>query len=564
MLDLSKFEKIKEDKHTATMRHKDGHEMTILIAKLPKIHREQLKRLKMADGGMAHYDKGASPVSEEDVPQPAPTVQDLQAAQNSAQKIAVPEQMFNGESSAPTYPQIDAQVPKYQGNPLQQQAQSVLGGQDKEMLGAQQTAQAASNLSQGTAKSNEELAQEDAQRKIAIAKNEAVVANATKNLNNYMAANPGKVDAQHFQRSMSDQRKVSTGLGLILGGIAGGINGTGVNRVLNYLQDQQNKDIEAQKASFQQGLEGQKTVFGGYMQQFHNVGAAIEASRIADNDRNIHEINQLAAQQGTLKAAGAANLATGEFVRKNAEATQKAAGYLTTNPPTSPNAQKPQGASAAWSGANKNQSVNTSDHILNDQAESKYKSLMFDPAIDQEQKHEIRDKYLKAVQTDKAIDEINKLFPEIASKTTLGGYLAKKVDPNAIGALAATGAEAAGALGAIPTAGASLVGAIPGAIAAGGAGHVIGSGLKQGLTAMGGQQQTQYETAKASLIGYIGSALEGVQITPTEIGELADKFTPIYSDSKATIADKLSKLKEKIRTLAKTGGLKSYGMTNED
>jgi len=68
LLDLSKFEKIAEDKNTTRMRHKDGHEMVILHAKLPKIHREQLKRLKMAKGGMAHYADGSDeqPVSQDD------------------------------------------------------------------------------------------------------------------------------------------------------------------------------------------------------------------------------------------------------------------------------------------------------------------------------------------------------------------------------------------------------------------------------------------------------------------------------------------------------------------
>jgi hypothetical protein len=68
MLDLAKFSKTKEDKNTVTMRHDDGHEMTILLTALPKIQREQLKRLKMAKGGMAHYDDGTpdAPVSSSD------------------------------------------------------------------------------------------------------------------------------------------------------------------------------------------------------------------------------------------------------------------------------------------------------------------------------------------------------------------------------------------------------------------------------------------------------------------------------------------------------------------
>lgn len=54
LLDLSQFEKIAQDKHIAKMRHRDGHEMTIIISKLKPIHKEQLKRLKMSDGGGVH------------------------------------------------------------------------------------------------------------------------------------------------------------------------------------------------------------------------------------------------------------------------------------------------------------------------------------------------------------------------------------------------------------------------------------------------------------------------------------------------------------------------------
>ena len=36
-LNLSSFKKVAEDKHTATMRHEDGHTLTIAKAPLPAI-----------------------------------------------------------------------------------------------------------------------------------------------------------------------------------------------------------------------------------------------------------------------------------------------------------------------------------------------------------------------------------------------------------------------------------------------------------------------------------------------------------------------------------------------
>ncbi len=58
-LDFKDWYKISEDKQSTTLKHSKGHVMTIAHAALPKIQQEQLKRIKMADGGKA-----------DDVPEP--------------------------------------------------------------------------------------------------------------------------------------------------------------------------------------------------------------------------------------------------------------------------------------------------------------------------------------------------------------------------------------------------------------------------------------------------------------------------------------------------------------
>ena len=50
-LDLSKFKKTAEDKHTTTLESPEGHAITVMHTKLPALAREQLKRLKMSEGG---------------------------------------------------------------------------------------------------------------------------------------------------------------------------------------------------------------------------------------------------------------------------------------------------------------------------------------------------------------------------------------------------------------------------------------------------------------------------------------------------------------------------------
>lgn len=50
-LDLSKFKKVRSDDKTSVLQHVDGHQLTIAHGKLAKGLRDQLDRIKMADGG---------------------------------------------------------------------------------------------------------------------------------------------------------------------------------------------------------------------------------------------------------------------------------------------------------------------------------------------------------------------------------------------------------------------------------------------------------------------------------------------------------------------------------
>lgn len=51
-LDFKKFTKVKEDKHSTTLRHPDGHEVRIAHAPLNPKMRSQLAEIKMSDGGL--------------------------------------------------------------------------------------------------------------------------------------------------------------------------------------------------------------------------------------------------------------------------------------------------------------------------------------------------------------------------------------------------------------------------------------------------------------------------------------------------------------------------------
>ena len=51
MMDFKGWKKTKEDSKSVTMAHPKGHEMIIVVSKLPAIQREAIKRLPLAEGG---------------------------------------------------------------------------------------------------------------------------------------------------------------------------------------------------------------------------------------------------------------------------------------------------------------------------------------------------------------------------------------------------------------------------------------------------------------------------------------------------------------------------------
>lgn len=173
-----------------------------------------------------------------------------------------------------------------------------------------------------------------------------------------------------------------------------------------------------------------------------------------------------------------------------------------------------------------------SGYILSPGAEKTYQSLMspYNDSVSPEQKALISKQYNDATQTEKALGEIDNLFPQLQAKATNMGSLADTVDE------ATHGVPGVGQLGKLP-AGA--------------------------LRNLGGQTEQQYQTARDSFRGYVSKALESTGMTPTERQEIADRFAPTQEMSPETQRDKLAKLKEKIVTLTNTGAMDAHNMTNK-
>lgn len=108
-----------------------------------------------------------------------------------------------------------------------------------------------------------------------------------------------KIDPNRFLSSMGTGKKIATGLGLILGGIGAGFAHT-QNQAMGYLNDQINRDIDAQKAE----LGKKQNLLSANLQDFGNLDQATTMTRIMMNDALSTNMKQLAARyQGKIESA---------------------------------------------------------------------------------------------------------------------------------------------------------------------------------------------------------------------------------------------------------------------
>lgn len=128
-IDFKQFKKVASDKHTTTLRHKDGHEFKIAHASLSPKLKKELEAIPMkgtkyfAEGG--EYEEGtttgekdrdeAVPETVGHTPPPPPPV-DIQALMNDPLTGKTPEEMFGGPAP---YTQIGGQAGVQVGPPVE-------------------------------------------------------------------------------------------------------------------------------------------------------------------------------------------------------------------------------------------------------------------------------------------------------------------------------------------------------------------------------------------------------------------------------------------------------------
>lgn len=275
MLDFKDFKKIKEDKKEVHMMHPKGHIIIIAVKSLPKIQQEALKRLPLAELAQEvkkdKKEKKAEEPSNKEVAHYAKGTPDAPVSQADAAPVA---------PVAPQAPEIPMAQSQQAPNPA---AQQFSGNSDIDQARAYDLYGKALN----TYNAN-----------VNATKNGLM--QATNGLNAYQAKNP--IDDDLYRKNMSTPDKISTGIGLFLGGFS--VPFGGQNFAQDFLNKQIQNNIDAQKQNF----ENKKSVWGAYHSLYNDNNVADNLTKVNELDKMQNRIKQAAVAPG-MPAQAAPNAA---------------------------------------------------------------------------------------------------------------------------------------------------------------------------------------------------------------------------------------------------------------
>lgn len=258
MIDFKGMKKVAETAHRATFAHPNGHKIHIAKAALSPSMQKQISALPIHN-----FDEGGEALPEvapqgQDSPPDAPG-QVLPAAPSSGPglpggPLAVAEEAYAGprqegleaapatrslaSSPAPEEaPQAPAD-PNADINAMPGGAQALQAGQMQTDAVAQEAARNA-KLQQDYATHQQAVEQD-------LHKSFADTTNTIQQVTHDIMTD--KINPNHYLESLGSGSKISTAIGLILGGI-GAAKAGGENPALQFLQSQIERDVEAQKAN---------------------------------------------------------------------------------------------------------------------------------------------------------------------------------------------------------------------------------------------------------------------------------------------------------------------------
>lgn len=299
MLDFKNFKKVQEDDKVATLKHPDGHEVKIAKGSLSPDLQKRLKKLPLHQaeptGPVADpeadssSDKGVNIFVGGSQPMPQAQAQDADIAKNAGAQNQMPmEQAPQPQQPAPSQGMSSGQpnTSAYQQLPEFALGEaSAKGAMNAAKQYGSQVAAATDQFQKDQAISNLQIHQDfEAKQK----EMDAVVKDIKDN----------HINPNHYLESKSTGSKITTALGLLLGGIGAGFS-HGPNMALTFLNSQIERDLESQKAN-QSGKENLLSALG---QQYKNIQVRDEMFRAIRAQTLAAELQGLAAKNNVSMAS---------------------------------------------------------------------------------------------------------------------------------------------------------------------------------------------------------------------------------------------------------------------
>ena len=269
-LDLSKFKKVNSDENKTVFKHEDGHFLHVSHKKLKPEHVKQLGKLgvqKFAQGGNVDEEEsvlnaeaqdalsGNTPMQADEPKMEMPQAPDMASSfKAAALKGYNPEGMMEvtgqnepQEEAAPQAQPGEIDLGAQQRQPaMQPDMQMGTPGLDQMKAGINNYAKAQGQLGEANAntideheRSMQQLQQQNAETDAKYDQEHAALVKDIQDT---------KIDANHYFHNLSTAGKISTAVGLLLGGL-GGIASGGRNLALEAINKNIDQDLEAQKAN---------------------------------------------------------------------------------------------------------------------------------------------------------------------------------------------------------------------------------------------------------------------------------------------------------------------------
>jgi hypothetical protein len=573
-MDFKNWKLTSHDGKKANLTHKDGHFMSIAVKGLPRIYQQQLARLssqKLADGGSVGLDPdkvkqfqsgfagtAPQPTPTPSTPETQPTPVMTSGRQNYDDGSVDPSDgqpaLINGQPATPggisdrlISPDQTLNVPAAVG-----QEQDAIAKQG-ELAGAQ---------ARGSIAPEQEYIrkQQDTQKRQYAAL--AELSQHAKDFDDYQKQNP--INPRAYTENMSSHQKGMTALGLMLGGMGGGLTGQ-PNQAADYLNKQIDRDIDSQKANFQQ----RNTIWGAYKDLYGDNTIANNMAKVASLDILNHKKDLVAAQLGTPTAAAAAQRLGAEIGMTRTGLLNDSSGRLglmrVGSGSTAAGGVAPSAPGMSGPQTNRSNDENSPipgelappvlDSILHPGAAQMMLGMKHNPMA-QQHLPKLEEQYAQAQQADKALAELTRVYGRMAGEAKEGGTMGRihRSSPHALAV--AGGALGAGA-GALATGG---VGAIPGGVIGSGLGEAAGQAAHS-LTST--DVNRRYDVDKSALFGILSSALKGLPVNSEQIGKAVDDQAPDPRDSAKTLKQKLKELEKLIKNNNDHSLLDLHGLTNK-